>query len=244
MGEKNKAINFEDIKSVAKFLQKPTVKVAEALTGILASGFNDWKLSAGRLVQASIKTKLLTQLGREINCYIEKGKIKEDYLSSDLNRISFLELLKFIDEQVPDAHRFEALKSIFLYSVSKNATEKDEELAYEFMNLAKDLTSSDILVLKAAYDITNSKINPNIKTSIETTTNQASLWFSIIAAQIGHNIPELVSKRENYLIDLDLIGKRDHPHNFSRPADSFQHTSHFRLTSLGYKFCEFITKFK
>ena len=96
-----------------KFLQEPTVKIAEALTGILASDFKDWKLSAGKIVQAVIKGSLLTQLGREIEKYQEEGKIKEDYLESDIDRASFKELLEFIDEEVPDEIRFKAIKSIF-----------------------------------------------------------------------------------------------------------------------------------
>jgi hypothetical protein len=80
---------------VVDFLRAPTIKIAEFLTGILVSEQNDWKLSAGKLVQATIKGTLLTQLGREIEKYRNEGKIKEDYMITSKNRASLHELLKF-----------------------------------------------------------------------------------------------------------------------------------------------------
>lgn len=94
---KKEIIKLDSIKSVMQFLKQPTIKIAETLIGILASDLKDWKLSTGKIVQATIRGNLLTQLGREIEKYREEGKIKEDYLENDFNRSSFKELLKFID---------------------------------------------------------------------------------------------------------------------------------------------------
>ncbi len=55
---------------------------------MLASDKNELKLSAGRLVQASIKHKFLTQLGKEIKEYRGKGKIKEDYFATHKEQAS------------------------------------------------------------------------------------------------------------------------------------------------------------
>src|SRR5947207_2639040 len=110
---KDKLIKLDSSKNVMNFLQQPTLKIAEALTGLLVSDKTDWKLSAGKIVQATIKGRLLTQLGRELKGYIKKGQIKEDYFASNNNRASLSELLKFIDDEVPDEERFKAIKSIF-----------------------------------------------------------------------------------------------------------------------------------
>ena len=85
MSDGKELIKFDDVKSVAEFLQQPATKMAEFVTGLLVSENKDWKLSAGRLVQASIQWKLYSQLGKEINEYIEKGIIKDDFLDNAQN---------------------------------------------------------------------------------------------------------------------------------------------------------------
>ena len=114
MGEGNALIKFDDVRNIIDFLQQPATKMAEFLTGLLVSETKDWKLSAGRLVQASIQWKLFSQLGKEIKDYIDKGKIKEDFLENDLSQKSLYDLLKFIDETTPDEDSFNAMKTLFI----------------------------------------------------------------------------------------------------------------------------------
>jgi len=241
--KQNEIKKFNNVKSVMKFLQQPTVKIAEGLTGVLASPMQDWKLSAGKIVQAIVKGSLLTQLGREFQYYINKGKIKGDYLATDKNRISLNELLKFIDEYVPDEIRFNAMKSIFLTSVSKRSTRIDEELAYQFMQMCKKLSSSEILILKAAFDILNKKFRKGVlKPDLDIA--RADSWFEAIAKQIGHGISELVEQQEEHLTNLKIITAREQPPNLATSHDTFRKSEYFRLTSLGYKLCKFITKYE
>ena len=235
MSKNKELINLDSEKSVMNFLQQPTVKIAEVLTGILSSSIKDHKLSAGQLVQALIKGKLFTQLGRELQKYKKKGEIKEDYFESDKNRMSFYELLKFIDEDVPDEERFKAMKSIFLKSISKDAKEEDEEMAYEFIQICKKLSSGEIVVLKSVYDI----VQENKHKTYANVGHGANAWLYVIAQQIGHGISSLVELHEKKLIELKLISNR----NFSDKS-GFEETKYFRLTELGYKLCEFISKYK
>lgn len=235
----NKIMKLDDIKSVMQFLQQPTVKIAEALTGILASDFKDWKLSAGKIVQATIKGSLLTQLGSEIKKYREEGKIKEDYLESDLNRASLKELLKFIDEETPDEIRFKAMKSIFLSSLGKG----DEALAHELLQICKKLSSMEIMILSTNYNVVKGAAKPRTP-GIEWGANKGiGYWAQVISEQIGHNLPEIILQYEDNLIELKLISDRDRP-DTTRIASNFIPTSYFRLTPLGYKLCEFITKYE
>lgn len=243
MSENKKLIDLDNKKSVMNFLQQPTVKIAEVLTGILASDMKDYKLSAGQIVQASIRGRCLTQLGKELEEYRDKGKIKEDYFESDKNRMSLCELLKFIDGDAPDEERFRAMKSIFLASISKSSTKKDEEIAYEIMQICKKLSSGEILILKAAFAITNGNFK-QIYSKLDLQTKEADKWFEIISQQIGHGIPELIQRHEINLINLQLIAPRNQPHNFNIPQSSFSNNEHFRLTKAGYKLCKFITKYK
>ena len=236
MAKDKELINMNDKKSIEKFLDQPSGKIAEFLTGILSSDFTALKLSAGKLIQACLKRDLFTQLGREIEEYRKKGEIKENYYSTNKNQFSLREMLKFIDEEVPDEERFKAMKSIFLTSVSKDASGKDEELAYEFMQICKRLSSGDLLVLKAAYDKKNG--NTNLKRSIDD-VRQATEWCHLISLQIGHGIPSLAEAYEEKLIELKLIGDRRHS-----DRSGFTEEKNFRLTGLGYKLCEFIVKYK
>ena len=69
--------DFNNPKELSKFLKQPALALAEFLTGVLSSDLSNYKLSAGKLVQAGIRGKLLSQFGREIKKYRDDGKIKE-----------------------------------------------------------------------------------------------------------------------------------------------------------------------
>jgi hypothetical protein len=243
VAENKQLIKLDEPKSIAEFLKQPAVKMAEFLTGILISETKDWKLSAGRLVQASIQSKLYTQLGREIGDYIEKGKIKEDFLDNDHSRQSIAELLKFIDESAPDETRFNAMKSLFIRSVSVDSDEDIKALSYQFMKLCKDLESAHLLILKATYEIWR-EIEGKKKVKFETaggTINitaggsSATAWLKNIAAKIGHNIIYLVEVHEGKLIDFKLIYPRR-----TRDLSWVASMTNYRLTDLGLRLCEFI----
>jgi len=237
--EKNKNLALDNVKSLMGFLKQPTTIIAEALTGILSSERSDWKLSAGRVVQAVIKGNLLTQLGRELDNYRKKGEIKEDFLATDKNRLSLYELLKFIDGKIPDEVRFKAMKSIFLSSVAESATGKDEELAYELLRICSKLSSGDIVVLKAVYDISKNRLEPGVL-GVGANHSSAAEWLKDIAKQIGHDYEQLIELHEETLIRLKLITGRT---SQDRSGISDPNKS-FRLTSLGLALCDFITRYK
>lgn len=234
-------LDLENPASLMQFLQQPTLQIAEFLTGVLVSDKKDWKLSAGHLIQATIKGNLLTQLGNEIKKYQDDGKIKENFLESDINRASFKELLEFIDSETPDEVRFKAMKSIFFASLNKNS---DEVLAYELMKICRKLSSMEVQILVANYNITigNSKPVPH---GIEWGSNRGVLyWATTIAEQVGHHIPEVVLQYENHLSELKIISDRHYPVNTTQIVNDFEPTKYFRMTDLGYKLCEFITKYE
>jgi hypothetical protein len=243
MKKGNGLIKFDDPKSIAEFLEQPTIKISEALTGVFASEISDLKLSAGKLVQASIKGQFIKQLGKELKQYIEKGKIKEDYFATNKDKASLYELLKFIDEEVPDEERFKAMKSIFFMSISNDIQKGQQELVYELMHICKQLNAGDILVLKSVYDIFKESaergkayITPN--TQIDLTNNSASYWLDIISKKIGHKIPTLIEKHEAVLMGLGLLSPRTLPDKSGIVA-----SPRFRLTELGWEMIDFITKY-
>lgn len=239
----NKVLKLEDEKSLMQFLREPTVKIAEAITGILASEKRDWKLSAGKLVQATIKGNLLTQLGKEIERYQEEGKIKEDYFATHKSRASLYELLKFLDEKVPDEELFSAIKSIFFSGVSSNASEQDEVLAYEFLQTAKNLTGTEVLILRANIDLMHGKKSSSItEEQLKVARSDRATWRRIIARQMGYgDMSSIVAKYEMNLELHGLISPRADNPSFQ---SDFLPTQNLRLTEMGLKFCEFITNYE
>jgi adenylate kinase family enzyme len=182
-------IKVDDVNSLIGFLRQPAVKLAEALTGILVSESKDWKLSAGRLVQASIQWKLYSQIGKELKEYMEKGKINEDFLNDEQNKHSLNDILKFIDEDSPDEICFKAIKKLFFKSVFNNSTDQEKLLSYQFMKLCKELTSSEILVLKSVFEIHNNnfceKLNENDK---NIGSQDAEKWLEVVSISFLTNL--------------------------------------------------------
>lgn len=236
MVEDKALIDLENPKSIVEFLQAPTLKVAQFLTGLLSSAPTKWIKSAGHLVQGWIACNFFEQFGRELKDYVEKGKVKENFFSTGAQQASLRELLKFIDDGA-DEDRFKAMKSIFFAGISKDATEADEILAYELMQIGKKLSSNDIILLRAAYDIANGgSVNLQGANKQTTATDE---WLRIVAHKIGHKLTHLVELSEQHLIDLKIITKRTHP-----DGSGVECRGTFRLTPLGMKLCEFITAYK
>ena len=235
-GDHLSLIKLDSLSDVTDFLSKPTVAVAEVLTGILAnSGLlpESYIFSAGRIVQSAVKGRLLTQFGRELNKYRELGKIKEDYFATHRNQATLLELLKFIDSDIPDEEVFSALKSIFFCGVSSNADSKKEEIAYQFLMLCKKLSSNDILILKACYKIYTGEDTVGVNTGISSFGD----WVNVISEKIGYGLPELISAEDDKLVNLGLLSGRTYS-----DKSGIRVGKEFRLTTLSIKLCEFITK--
>ena len=226
-------ISFDSANAVYDFLQKPTIAIAEFLTGLLSSDQSTYKLSAGRLVQGAIKGRLLTQLGREIKELREKGEIKEDYFATNKNQATLLELLQFIDSDLPDEEVFNAMKSIFFSSISKDANTKDEEVGYQLLKLCKKLNSYEILILRVCHKIYTSENTQNVNTGI----NSFGDWVNIVSEKIGYELPELVSASDDKLVELGLLSGRGYSDKSGIRAGK-----EFRLTKLSIKLLEHISK--
>ncbi len=238
-----KDIDLTTQEGVASFLQQSTIATAEFLTGVLASDSNTYKLSAGRLLQSVLKNNLFTQLGREIAEYRSAGIIKEDYFATNKNQVTFLELLKFIDEDVPDEELFKAAKSIFFTSVGVDSTLQEEMLAYEFMTTVRKLSGTEILILKANYEIATGALKGGNTTAvIEKGNRYREYWRSCVARQMGEQaMHSVIDKYESNLEELGIISRREH---IERAAGSFLPTPHFRLTEVGVMFCGYISKYE
>ena len=185
-----------------------------------------------------------TKFSSEYKEKIKNGELKNGNFATEKPALMFADLLKIINEGKIDEERFKAIKSIFFYSVSKDSTENDEMLAYELMKICKDLSSMEILILSANYAVVNNTGRP-LAGGIEWGSNRGvNYWAQIISEKIGHNLPEFVLQFENHLMNLQLISLRQFVQSNTELPEHFMSTPHFRLTPLGYKFCEFMTKYE
>ena len=226
--EKKDIIPYKDNKKLAEFLNQPQVKIAELITGALALGTSGAIQVGGRLAQGAIKGHFLKQVGREIKFLIDNGKIKEDYAEKKYAFQTFADLLLFIDGEVPDEDRFKAVKALF-YSIIDKDAEGEEILRYQLFQISKRLNSSQLLTLKAAYELRKRKENPS----------SASSWRTSIAREIGHNSVGLVTSDEVVLSRENLIGTTTYTDN-----SGIHNIDDARLTDLGIKLIDLIFKYE
>jgi hypothetical protein len=220
---------------LAKFMDQPFQAIAEVITGVLAEGPKAWGSMAGRFVQSILKDKMYQQFSREIEDLREKGKIREDY-ADERNKYgyqSWVEVMTAIDDDPTDADRLEALRAMF-YGVNRlNATDRERVIAYQLFQIAKKLTSGNLLLLKEIYD----KYKSNRWTSNHETTN-ASAWY-LEMANLGHGLSALVEVNERALMENGLITA----HTVSGQLHQVQENN-ARLTDLGMRFCENIETYR
>lgn len=230
-------VDFEDRGQVEAFLDKPSNKLGQLITGILSADKKSYLITGSKLVGAWQKGNFFRQFGRELSGYIEKGIVKEDYFSNSYSRQSFIELLKFIDEDNFDAIKFNAMKSIFFKGIT--VKESQEALSYELFQITKKLNSNDLLVLQAVFEISKSEFRNNLVIEDVSKVNSVDEWLRYTSKQLGHELPGLVELSEQPLMDLKLISGRRYS-----DGSGFDGSSNFRLTSLGTTLCAFILEFE
>lgn len=220
----------ENKDALAQFLDEPVTAIVESITGALASGPKSWAVSAGRLVQGALKAKLFEQLSREIKELRDKGKIPDDFAEKKNGFQSWVELMTIVDEESPDPERLDALKAMFFAVNKVNAADGERILAYQLFQIAKKLTSGQLLYLKGCFEIY--KDDPHLSGTIG-----ANEWFTRIGPKLGHNVSALLNLDDLALIALGLLSPRSY--SDQRGAN----ITNARLTDLGIKFCEEIQKY-
>lgn len=230
-------VKFKDGKSVQDFFKNTISDMVACAAGLLTIDKNDYILVAGRLIQAGIKSNMLKQLGKEIKDLTDKGKIKTKWFKSEYCRMSFLELLNFIDSEVPDEERLKAMKALFFVSAEISSSEQQMRLSYELCLICIKLNSGDILILNSAYKLYSDQ-SLAVKYNINKGDHGVSGWLSGMSRVVGHNIPSLIENHEDNLMKLKLITRRTY-----NDLSGFEPTPYYRMTELGYRLCDFVLKF-
>ena len=84
--------------ATADILKKSFITLVEGLSGIAVSEKKDFGLSVSHLLQGLLRGKFLKQLIAEWDEYCQKGKIKDDYQSTDQHFECLQEMLDFLDK--------------------------------------------------------------------------------------------------------------------------------------------------
>jgi hypothetical protein len=163
------------------------------------------------LVQAAFKADAFRQLGREVRLLREKGKLAEDFEGNKYGYQTWVELLSIIDEDTPDAEHI---------------------LGYQLFQIAKRLTSNELLVLKGVFELyKRGPGSPLMGGGVG-----YSRWSEIVAEHLGHYLKSLVqaaspSLEKHQLLSEHFTGDTIYPQNG-------------RLTDLGIKFCENVERYQ
>jgi hypothetical protein len=228
----------ESADELAKFMDQPLTAIAEAITGALAAGPKAWTVMTGHIVQGILQGKLYQQVGREIKELRDKGKIPDDFADEKKYKYGFkslVDLLKTIDEKPPDADLLEALMAMFYGANKVNATDAERIVSYRLLQIAKRLSSGELLLLKTLYDAYKQR---NFNQEIISLTN----WAQKTAKLQGHNLPSLVLKDQRALMEEELIsGYQD------ASVSAFNQSvleNNARLSDLGIVFCQNIETYR
>jgi len=100
----------------------------EGLFGLASSDRKDLILSLGYIFQRTRSSTFLKALLQEWERYKDKGRIKEDYISSEQHQQCLQEMLDFLDRDSPDELRFTFLKRIFLTAATEKISTRDSFL--------------------------------------------------------------------------------------------------------------------
>jgi hypothetical protein len=163
------AVLPESSDELAKFMDEPLTAIAESVTGALAAGPKAWMVMTGHIVQGILKGKLYQQVSREIKELRDKGKIPDDFADEKKYKYGFkswVNLLKAIDEEPPDADLLEALMAMFYGANKINATDAQKMLSYRLFQIARRLNSGELLLLRTLYDAFENKNYQNQSMSL------------------------------------------------------------------------------
>lgn len=204
-------------------------KFFDGITGFASAEKGDFAHTANRLFKSLFSNEFFDQLMLEWDFYCQKGKIDLDYTNSKPYMNSLSELLDYLDTNIPNYEVAETLKKLFFISAYKDYYEDNKLLTIEYMKIIKKLSSGELAVLFATYNL--------IKGGIPDSCN-ASKWLAIVAEKSNLVYKELVEVYERRLMDLGLITAR-----LYNDGSGIDKGKYCRLTDLGYNLCKYIENY-
>ena len=209
-------IRMQNEGAIDEFMKDPLAVVCAAVNELLLHP-STFASTGIRVAHAALKGKMFQRLANEVKYWREKGKLPADFAEKKHGYNTWIDLLKIIDDECPDEDRLEALKAMFYAANAVSMVDGDRIVAYELFQIAKTLSSNELLVLNVLWEMTQKGW----------TTHQANVnVFCEHATKIlGHQQTELI-----------MLGYAQLP--IKKLAENYS------LTALGRKFCENIQTYR
>jgi hypothetical protein len=215
--------------NVSGILGRTIRAMTEGMTGMAASKKEDLVLSAGHILQRLRGGRFLSTLREEWNSYKRRGRISDDFEQSEENWDCLQELLDFIDKDIPDTKRLDAMKNLYLNIAVHADSPRPDFLVQQLMRLCRSLGSGELIVLLTAYNMPKSKQD-------EARDRHHGNWLIAIANESG--MPkELVQTYEEGLMQKRLLTQRLHADRSGVILGD-----HFGLSELAVTLCRWIAE--
>jgi hypothetical protein len=220
-------------KETENVLLTTLTNLAEGLGGIGASEKTELVLSISHLFQRLVGGQFLNSFRVEWNRYRQKGKVKDDYQYTEQHKACLLELLDFLENDLPDEKRFTILKKVFLVAASEEESTRESLLPQQFMKIARSLTTGEVILLTTVWDIAKNQNRD------ENEHDRPDRWLQNVAEKSGLKYVEIVEIHEKGMIEKKLITPRI-------PTDriGIETVLRYRLTNLGNDFCSFFESYE
>lgn len=224
-------IQLRDEGALEIFLNDPVAVISQAIIDLLSHGPTAFAAPGVRIVQGALKGQLFQQAAREVKTLQEKGKIDKNFEERKYGFQSWVELLTVIDEETPDQDRLEAMKAMFYLANKIKSSDGEQILGYQLFQIAKRLSSNELLVLRAAHEL--SRKGPMRQGA------GFRDWAMEVAHGLGHSVTSLIEHADKALVDNQLLSQR----TFT-DMSGIQNAGGWRLTDLGIRFCENIDRYR
>jgi hypothetical protein len=225
---------------IERILSRSRTEKVAYVSALLTSGLSKYALAGPKVALAAMAVEALTDFGREVSGWIKTGRVPEDFSGRPSGYQTWVELLQEIDSNPVDADRLKAMKAMFLAANEINASESQSVVAYQLLQIAKSLTSGELLLLRAVHDAYRNGV-------FSGTTGNVTLegWAQTMAGRLGHGFFPLVIKDSVVLEQQGLINARvvigSAPHQAS---ENWVNPVNGRITNLGTRFCENILTYE
>jgi hypothetical protein len=216
-------VRLQDPTVIEQILENPPAVFAELVTGYMATGNGFWAGLGCRLVQAAFKAQVFQQFALEFKQLREAGAIPDDFKEKKYGFKTWSELMTILDEETPDEDRAEALKAMFFAVNKVNSTDAERILNYQLFQISKELTSGELLLLKAIAEF-NTEYPGGVPANIS--------FVREISKLLGHSVTALIRKDIRKLLTTTLVASGTNLGDATTPTDPVGAV----VTDLGHRF--------
>jgi hypothetical protein len=150
-----------------KFLEQASTATLEAITAAFADAGNGTLVSAGQIVHGLVKGRIFVVLADEIRRLREVGKLPDNLGDTKHGLYTWAQLMRIIDDELPDPDRLEALKAMFYALNRVEATDAERISAWQIWQVTLQLNSGALILLKMLEErsqVQDQQHNPDRRT--------------------------------------------------------------------------------